>query len=48
MPTIPEAKRIIPPEVLDLPVGGPGIEAGTLRELIDHQATVLAFLRHFG
>jgi hypothetical protein len=48
MQKIPDAKRVIPAEVLDLPVRGLRIEGAHLRELVGREATVLAFLRHFG
>lgn len=48
MASIPESKRIIPSEVLGLGVTGLGIEEGSFRDLVAGEATVLAFLRHFG
>jgi hypothetical protein len=45
---MPEAKRVIPAEVLDLPLEGLGLAGQTLREQVADEATVLAFLRHFG
>ena len=48
MQPIPDSERVIPPEVLGLAVTGLRIEEGSLRELIAGEATVLAFLRHFG
>jgi hypothetical protein len=48
MSPVPESKRVLPPEVLGLPVRGPRVEGGSLGLLIAGEATVLAFLRHFG
>jgi len=40
--------KSIPKEILDTPVTGVNLKAGTLREQIDETPTVLVFLRHFG
>ena len=48
MTPMPDAKRVVPAEVLGLPVRGPRLGGETLGELVAREATVLAFLRHFG